>query len=97
MNSWRHLGVYSETIYLRLCVNFHTNMETRVIVADSDPFYNWSHLAQLPFSGDYTCGETHVPIPNTPDKPARPMIVPTSAKVGHCRNPTKERLVTEKL
>ena len=35
--------------------------------------------------GDYTCEETHVPIPNTPVKLARPMIVHTSAKVGYCR------------
>ena len=58
---------------------------------------SFGHLARSSFSGDYTCGETLVPIPNTIDKPARPMIVPTSAKVGHRRNPTKERSVTEKL
>ena len=32
--------------------------------------------------GDFTCKETHVPIPNTTVKLAGPMIVPTSAKVG---------------
>ena len=36
-------------------------------------------------SGDYTLGETLVPIPNTTVKSQRPMIVPTSAKVGDCR------------
>ena len=35
--------------------------------------------------GDFTCEETHVPIPNTPVKLSRPMIVHTSAKVGYCR------------
>ena len=35
--------------------------------------------------GDYTCRETHVPIPNTTVKPTGPMIVHTSAKVGYCR------------
>ncbi len=38
------------------------------------------------FSGDYTCEETHVPIPNTNVKLTGPMIVPNSAKVGYCRN-----------
>ena len=37
-------------------------------------------------SGDFTREETPVPIPNTTVKLTRPMIVPTSAKVGHCRN-----------
>ncbi len=27
--------------------------------------------------GDYTCGETPVPIPNTEAKPVRPMVVLT--------------------
>ena len=35
--------------------------------------------------GDYACEETHVPIPNTTVKLTGPMIVPTSAKVGYCR------------
>lgn len=36
-------------------------------------------------SGDYTWEVTRVPIPNTTVKLSGPMIVPTSAKVGHCR------------
>ena len=36
-------------------------------------------------SGDHTHEETHVPIPNTTVKLMRPMIVPKSVKVGHCR------------
>ena len=36
-------------------------------------------------SGDHTHEETHVPIPNTTVKLMRPMIVPNSVKVGHCR------------
>lgn len=35
--------------------------------------------------GEFTCKETHVPIPNTNVKLTGPMIVPNSAKVGHCR------------
>ena len=38
------------------------------------------------FSGDFTREVTLVPIANTTVKLTRPMIVPTSAKVGHCRN-----------
>ncbi len=47
---------------------------------------NAALLARLRFPGDYTCEETHVPIPNTPVKLTGPMIVPTSAKVGYCRD-----------
>ena len=47
---------------------------------------NAAPLAHLLFSGDYTLGVTPVPIPNTAVKPQGPMIVPTSAKVGYCRN-----------
>ncbi len=39
-----------------------------------------------PLSGDYTLQETRVPIPNTTVKLPGPMIVPTSAKVGYCRD-----------
>ncbi len=38
------------------------------------------------FPGDDTGGATPVPIPNTAVKPVRPMIVPSSAKVGHRRD-----------
>ena len=44
------------------------------------------------FSGDFTHEVTLVPIPNTTVKLMRPMIVPTSAKVGHCRNFSKDRV-----
>src|SRR5262249_16785554 len=47
-------------------------------------------LAPLPFSGDFTQEVTLVPIPNTTVKLLGPMIVPTSAKVGYCRNPSKD-------
>ena len=47
-------------------------------------------LVPLPFSGDYTQDVTLVPIPNTTVKLLGPMIVPTSAKVGHCRNLSKD-------
>lgn len=33
-----------QNIYLRLRVNFHTSMETRVIVADSDPSLKTDHI-----------------------------------------------------
>jgi hypothetical protein len=39
-----------------------------------------------PFSGDFSEGETHVPIPNTIVKPLGPMIVLKGAKVGHRRD-----------
>jgi hypothetical protein len=39
-----------------------------------------------PLSGDFSEGETHVPIPNTIVKPLGPMIVLKGAKVGHRRD-----------
>lgn len=42
--------------------------------------------------GDFTCEETHVPIPNTNVKLAGPMIVPNSAKVGHRRELLKSQI-----
>ena len=51
---------------------------------------NAALLARLRIPGDYTCEETHVPIPNTPVKLTGPMIVPTSAKVGYCRDHSRE-------
>src|SRR5216683_251400 len=46
-------------------------------------------MAHLRFSGDFTQEATLVPIPNTTVKLPGPMIVPTSAKVGYCRNHSK--------
>ena len=43
--------------------------------------------------GDFTCEETHVPISNTTVKLTGPMIVPTSAKVGHCREHFLSRIL----
>lgn len=54
----------------------------------------FDELAHLSISGDFTQEATLVPIPNTTVKLPGPMIVPTSAKVGYCRNPSKSlRLV----
>ena len=47
----------------------------------------FAKAAHLLLSGDYTWEDTLVPIPNTIVKLSGPMIVPTSTKVGHCRNP----------